>query len=84
MSNQNLNLHPLQELLNSEIDLDELIEHLDCISYNFTESTLKVSCTEKQPVYPDVVVSYYWLERIKRLFKDMRGNRPENSGYSGN
>ncbi len=80
MSNETLNLRPLQELLNSEIGLDELIEHLDVVSYNFTECTFKVSYTESLPVYPDVILGYYWFERVKRMFKEMRKNRSENSG----
>ncbi|MDR1729797.1 MAG: hypothetical protein LBR52_03955 [Prevotellaceae bacterium] len=78
MSKETLNLHPLQELLNSEIDLEELIEHLDVVSYNFTECTLKVSCAEDEPIYPEVVLGYYWLERVKRMFKEMRKNRSGN------
>ncbi len=72
MTNEKLNLQPLRELLTSEVGLDELIEHLDSICYNFAECALKVSCMEKQHVYNDVVVGCYWLERLKQMFKEMR------------
>ena len=68
MNREKLNLRPLQELLTSEVSLNELIEHLDRICYNFAECALKVSHLEKQHVYNDVIVGCYWLERLKQMF----------------
>ena len=67
-----LNLQPLQELLNIEIDLDELIKHLDKTYHYFSQYCMKVSCREEMPVEKEEVICQYWIERLKTLFEDMK------------
>jgi len=67
-----LNLQPLQELLNKEVDLDALIGYLDKTYHYFTQNSMKVSCSEGEPVDEEEVVCQYWIERLKILFEDMK------------
>ncbi len=68
MNREKLNLRPLQELLTSEVSLNELIEHLDRICYNFAECALKVSHLEKQHVYNNKL-NYSLNTRLKISLK---------------
>ncbi len=75
MADEKLNLQPLQELLTQEVELDELIEHLDTVYYCFTECALKASYLEDEPVDDVVIVSRYWIERLKQVFEEIKQNR---------
>jgi len=66
-----LNLQPLQELLNREVDVDELIQHLDLACFYFAQNTMKVSYSENAPIYEQEIVCLYWIERLKQMFKEM-------------
>ena len=67
-----LNLQPLQELLNREVDLDALILHLDKTYHYFSQYCMKVSCHDDTPIEEDEIVCQYWIERLKQMFADMR------------
>ena len=67
-----LNLQPLQELLNREVDLDALIQHLDKAYHYFSQNSMKISSLEEEPVDEEEVVCQYWIERLKILFEDMK------------
>jgi len=67
-----LNLRPLQELLNHEVDLDELIEHLDNAYHYFSQYSMKVSCWDGVPIDEEEVICQYWIERLKILFENMK------------
>jgi hypothetical protein len=67
-----LNLHPLQELLNSEVDINELISHLNHACYYFAQNSMKISHSENTPIYEQEIICLYWLERLKILFEDMK------------
>ena len=67
-----LNLHPLQELLNREIDITELIQHLDKTYYYFSQYSMKVSCSDGTSIDEQEVICLYWIERLKTLFEDMK------------
>ena len=74
MTNEKVNLRPLQELLMKEVELDELIKHLDTIYYCFTECALKASHLEDEPVCDVIIVSRYWIERLKQIFEEIKQN----------
>ena len=67
-----LNLQPLQELLNREVDLDALIGYLDKTYHYFSHNSMKVSSLEGEPIDEEEVVCQYWIERLKILFEQMR------------
>jgi hypothetical protein len=67
-----LNLQPLQELLNKEVDLEALIKYLDCAYHYFTQNSMKVSYSEGEPVDEEEIVCQYWIERLKVLFEEMK------------
>ena len=67
-----LNLQPLQELLNREVDVDALIQYLDRTYHLFSQYCLKVSCADGEPIEEEEVVCQYWIERLKILFEDMK------------
>ena len=67
-----LNLQPLQELLNREVDLDVLIQHLDKTYHYFSHNSMKISCLQEEPIDEEEVVCQYWIERLKILFEDMK------------
>jgi len=75
MTNEKVNLRPLQEFLMKEVELDELIKHLDTLYYSFTECALKASNLEDEPVCDVVVVSRYWIERLKQIFEEIKQNQ---------
>ena len=72
MTNEKLNLQPLQELLKREVDLDDLIKYLDSIYYYFTEFSLKTSYFEDVSIEEEVVICSYWIGRLKQMFEEMR------------
>jgi hypothetical protein len=67
-----LNLRPLQELLNSEIDINELIQHLDKTYRYFSQYCMKVSCSDGTSVEEQEIICLYWIERLKILFENMK------------
>jgi len=67
-----LNLHPLQELLNSEVDINALIQHLDNAYHYFSHYSMKVSCLERTPIDEEEIVCLYWIERLKQIFEEMK------------
>jgi len=67
-----LNLRPLQEMLNSEIDITELIQHLDKAYYYFSQYSMKVSCSDGTSVEEEEIICLYWIERLKILFENMK------------
>ena len=67
-----LNLQPLQELLNREVHLDALIGYLDKTYHLFSQYCMKVSCHDDVPIESEEVDCQYWIERLKILFEDMR------------
>jgi len=72
MTDEKLNLRPLQELLNSEVGITELIQHLDLACFYFSQNSMKVSYSENAPIYEQEIVCLYWIERLKQMFKEMR------------
>ncbi len=72
MEDPSFNLQPLQKLLEKEIELNDLIAHLDIAYYRFAECALKASKLDGQPVDDEVITSCYWIERIKQAFEEMR------------
>jgi len=72
MTNEKLNLQPLQEFLNREVDLNELIQHLDNIYYHFSQYSMKVSFWDDVPVEEKDIVCQYWIERLKLLFEEIK------------
>jgi len=67
-----LNLQPLQELLNREVHLDALIGYLDKTYHYFSQYCMKVSCQDGAPIEEEEVECQYWIERLKTLFEEMR------------
>jgi hypothetical protein len=67
-----LNLHPLQELLTHEIDINELINHLNLACLYFAQNSMKISHIEKTPIDEQEISCLYWLQRLKILFQDMK------------
>jgi hypothetical protein len=74
MTTEKVSLRPLQEFLMKEVELDELIKHLDTTYYCFTECALKASNLEDEPICDTVVVSRYWIERLKQIFEEIKQN----------
>ena len=72
MTNEKLNLRPLYELLAIEVDLDQLIEHLHNIHYYFSQNSMKVSCSDGEPVDEQEIICQYWIERLKQMFEDLK------------
>ena len=72
MTNEKLNLQPLQELLTSEVDLDSLVKHLDSIYYNFTEFSMKTSCFEGASIEQETIICRYWIARLRQVFEDLK------------
>jgi len=72
MTNEKLNLQPLQELLEKEVPLEELIQHLDHVYHYFSENSMKVSNWDSQPVDEQEVICLYWIGRVKRLFEEVK------------
>ena len=72
MNNEKLNLQPLHELLNREVDINALIQHLDKTHYLFSQYCMKVSCADSVPVDEQEVICQYWIERLKQLFEDLK------------
>ena len=73
MTSEKLNLHPLQELLEKEANLEVLIQHLDKIYHYFSQNSMKVSCWDSQPVDEQEVICQYWIKRLKQMFEEMKG-----------
>ena len=71
MANKELNLHPLQELL-EKVTLEELTQHLDNIYHCFSQNSMKVSCWDSQPVDEQEVICLCWIDRLKQLFEKMK------------
>ena len=65
-------MQPLHELLNREVDVDALIQHLDNIYHYFSQYCMKVSCSDGVPVDEQEVICQYWIDRIKQLFEDLK------------
>jgi hypothetical protein len=72
MNNEKLNLQPLHELLNREVEVDALIQYLDKTYYLFSQYCMKVSCADGVPVDEQEVICQYWIERLKQLFEDLK------------
>lgn len=72
MTDEKLNMQPLYELLEKEVDLKALIQHVDNAYHYFSQNSMKVSCWDSQPVDEQEVVCQYWIERLKILFEDMK------------
>jgi len=71
MTNKELDLQPLQELLKSEVELSDLIKYLDAFYYYFTEFSMKTSCFEDVSIEKDVIICQYWFVRVKQVFEKM-------------
>jgi len=70
-----LNLQPLQELLEREVDLDALIGHLDKTDKYFSQYCMKVSCWDGVPIDEEEIYCQYWIKRLKMLFEEMKKNK---------
>ena len=42
------------------------------IKIKFYQQTLKISCWDSQPVDEEEIICQYWIERVKRLFEEMK------------
>ena len=71
-STSELNLRPLQEMLNSEIEITELIQYLDNTYHYFSQYCMKVSCSDGTSVEEQEIICLYWIERLKILFENMK------------
>jgi len=72
MTNKELNLQPLQELLKTEADLEELIQQLDHVYHYFSQNSMKVSNWDSQPVDEQEVICLHWIGRVKQLFEEVK------------
>ena len=71
MTNEKLNLQPLQKLLTSEVDLSDLIRYMDAFYYYFTEFSMKTSCFEDVSIEKEVILCQHWFVRLKQVFEEM-------------
>ncbi len=71
-----LNLRPLQELLNSEIDINELISHLNLACLFLAKNSMKISHLEETSIDEQEIICLHWIERLKILFEEMKPAQP--------